>query len=685
MRGCRSLPSVLLLAVPVTDATVHAQTWVDRTEHPRFNASYHVRGGPDDGPVLERLGGLHAWTGSGWRRFAPVPNGGASIVELAFDRQRGRTVALVLDPFAQDLRTSELVGGNWLAAGPTLPAGTDIHYDPALGRVVAFGHPSATTTQDHSWDGVGWIPMTPNLRPPHVRGLVAADLQRSRLVVHTTGLQGLAPQTWEWDGAQWSQRPSAISPPPRAHGAMAYDEAAGRVVLHGGITAAQVPLADTWAWDGVGWTDLNPATVPPATGRPLLGYDRNEARLLLIDASGTAADDHVWVGNDWRPVATGRPRAYAWQSATDPVRGVLVQYAADATWTWDGVTWTRAVTPGPSSRIAPAASDPSTGDVVVFGGGAFGNPFLTFGDTWTWNGSAWSQRNPVPAPPPRRQHALVTRGASSGVVLFGGTSPGYLPLADTWLYSGGTWVDLTPSLPTSPPGGPTYGASGAPGSDPVVLAGDEVWRFDGAWNLVSSTLPPVGFPNIGLRPDGRPVLAGSTGSGNASYEFVNGVWLPQGELPIGFDSTAHDPLRGNLIGFDRGEPYVYTAAPASAVEVGAGCGNPAPRLYEDGFPRIGNPGLLLRAADTQVVTLFALDFASQPLALGSGCTSYLAAPTVVGIIVPNVHGVAALPLPVPANNAFRGLAVWAQVATLQPGGPLGGIAVSAALRLTLGD
>src|SRR6185436_7514834 len=78
--------------------------------------------------------------------------------------------------------------------------------------------------------------------------------------------------TWEWDGATWTQRmPQSIPPARRSHAA-AYDAARGRVVVFGGNGSGGA-LADTWEWNGTDWTSRSPATSPFARDSHALAYD----------------------------------------------------------------------------------------------------------------------------------------------------------------------------------------------------------------------------------------------------------------------------------------------------------------------------------------------------------------------------------------------------------------------------
>src|SRR5262249_18754158 len=149
---------------------------------------------------------------------------------------------------------------------------------------------------------------------------------------------------------------------------------------------------------------------------------------------------------------------------------------------------------------------------------------------------------------------------------------------------------------------------------------------------------------------------------------------------------ASDPLRGRLIGTVGNGIYVYSDTPAAEVTVGSGCGAPVPHLVGEGIPITASPGYRLDAFVTAgAPVLLAMGFNGAAIALGGGCTQLLAAPVTVGFALADARGFAALPAPVPDNAALRGLTVHAQIATLQPGGPFLGLALSAGLRITVGD
>src|SRR5262249_20893601 len=148
-----------------------------------------------------------------------------------------------------------------------------------------------------------------------------------------------------------------------------------------------------------------------------------------------------------------------------------------------------------------------------------------------------------------------------------------------------------------------------------------------------------------------------------------GSWVRRNNALAQLISMERDPLRGRLIGSSGVETHVYSDTPAAEVTVGSGCGAPVPHLVGEGVPITASPGYRLDAFVTaNAPVLFAMDFNGAAIALGGGCTQFLAAPVTVRLAVADARGFSALPAPLLDNAALRGLTVHAQIATLQPGG-----------------
>ena len=68
---------------------------------------------------------------------------------------------------------------------------------------------------------------------------------------------GVENDTWQFDGATWTQvTASAVSPVSRVQEALAYDPPLGGLVMWGGVGKAG-DLADTWLFAEGQWSQLN--------------------------------------------------------------------------------------------------------------------------------------------------------------------------------------------------------------------------------------------------------------------------------------------------------------------------------------------------------------------------------------------------------------------------------------------
>jgi N-acetylneuraminic acid mutarotase len=119
------------------------------------------------------------------------------------------------------------------------------------------------------WDGVTWTQLAPATSPPARAGHAMTTVGNKIILFGGTGAGGVVlGDTWEWDSLTWALVGSGTNPTARTGHAMA---ALGqKVVLFGGQAAeagfgvAETPLHDTWEWDGATWTQLAPLTYPTA-------------------------------------------------------------------------------------------------------------------------------------------------------------------------------------------------------------------------------------------------------------------------------------------------------------------------------------------------------------------------------------------------------------------------------------
>lgn len=406
-------------------------------------------------------------------------------------------------------------GLQWqLLAPPTSPpARTDsmFAFDGARGRAVLFAGtavvgPNYYLTDTWEFDGAVWTQRTPALSPPWRRdGGFAFDALRGVVVLFGgDGQSGFRQDTWEWNGAAWTQRAPANRPSARMGAAMAWDPFRGRVVLHGGLSAAGL-VNDVWTFDGVVWQPLTTTNAgpglylhsllhDPATG-DLLAFGGYTPTLTALDGSGT------WRAGPAVPyvAATGGPAPVV----VDPARGGLVRFGElfdNRTHLWDRTSWTSVQTPlAPPRRIFGAMW--SDGVSAWLFGGADTMLGTSYGDTWRWDGALWWPVANGAAPAPRYESAVAYDAARGVAVLFGGL--GAFALGDTWTFDGFAWTQRWPTV--APQARYGHGLAfdplrartvlfGGTRSSPATLLAD-TWEWDGAgW---TQQLPPVSPPAVG--------------------------------------------------------------------------------------------------------------------------------------------------------------------------------------------
>jgi hypothetical protein len=248
----------------------------------------------------------------------------------------------------------------------------------------------------------------------------------------------------------WTQKQDE-GPSPRAFPAMAYDSGRGRTVLFGGssIIEAGTLSGDTWEWDGANWTQMADSGPSPRT-QSVMAYDAQRAQTVLFSGLGVVEgqDTWGWDGNNWTQLAdSGPPQRVLAAMAYDSKRQRSLLFGGGAseaygdTWAWDGAAWTQLAEAGPPPRYAPSMGYDTSRDRSVLFGGEAGIGGTTFGDTWEWDVAAWTQISSFGAPPCGGA-ALAFKGDS--VALLGGkkpffsTNPGGLGI--TWTWDGQHWT-----------------------------------------------------------------------------------------------------------------------------------------------------------------------------------------------------------------------------------------------------
>jgi len=446
---------------------------------------------------------------------SPPAQQGAAMV---FDTSRGVSV-LIGAGGADDVW--EWNGVSWRRAcdagcavgGPLPRQRLAAAYDPVRRRTVVFGGRTGAGMSDETWEwnGQGWQRQCPGggcITPPaRAAHAMAYDEAIGGVVLFggdTVGVidgaftndGGLSNDVWVWDGATWTElctdRACALSKPTaRLDAAMVFDDAAGVMVMHGGLSAASsscddesLPfedrqlfalLGDTVTFDGTVFTaqavaDPEVDGDPGVRRRHGMSWDSLRQRVVLV---GGVADE---------PCAALE----------------CSHFNARDTWEWDGASWRKFVdAPQPSERDGvSAAFDASTRQEVLLVGG--GGSIFRFGERWRTSGSLTTVEGRVST-------------SDDGALLFGGLSGG-TPTAFTGFAQDANFFPLLcfrPPCPPSPParhlhasaesplGGTTiFGGSLA--ANPFDAVSSDTWQFTNRW-----TEACVGCTDAVSRPDPR--------------------------------------------------------------------------------------------------------------------------------------------------------------------------------------
>jgi cysteine-rich repeat protein len=185
----------------------------------------------------------------------------------------------------------------------------------------------------------------------------------------------------------------------------------------------------------------------------------------------------------------------------------------------------------PPARHFGALVTTGTG-VLLFGGTGLG--FVPLRDTWTWDGADWTESTAPSGVAERFSTAVAYDAAHDRVVLFGGNNPGNAFLDDTWLWDGATWTDAAPV--TRPTGRYMHAMAYDAARGQVILFGGrtaggvvtETWRWDGVdWaEATPATRPPARiFPMMADDPGrGEVVLVGGQAPDGTSTFADTWTW-----------------------------------------------------------------------------------------------------------------------------------------------------------------
>lgn len=242
------------------------------------------------------------WQGDRWAQQFPANNPDARFDHaMAYDRARDRVVLFGGESFGSRRGdTWEWDGTNWAlvsTGGPSPRLGHVMAYDEVTQQVLLFGGDDGFYRNDTwAWNGVAWSLLTTVGPSPRAHAAAASDPLRDRVVLFggkatvdpASGLQ----DTWEWDGATWTQASPSASPPARSRHVMAFSGGCGQVLVAAGEIAGSFDVTDTWKWNGTRWIadDIGLFLVSPS-----MAYDLASSRMIAFGGLGDGGiQDVTW-------------------------------------------------------------------------------------------------------------------------------------------------------------------------------------------------------------------------------------------------------------------------------------------------------------------------------------------------------------------------------------------------------
>jgi len=477
------------------------------------------------------------WDAAGWHRLTATPiAAGNAFPPLVYDSDR--KLPLLVTTNGTAVITWTLVNDHWkqVASGgvPATP-GSSMAYDEAHHVAVWVGADD-TATETWTWNGVVWTRQTPTTAPSRRwYGAMAYDPAHQRVVM----FGGLDPgpsntlydETWEWDGADWTERLAVTRPPARYEGSLV-STSTGAMLVGGVDLGSTLPFDDRWTWDGSAWAlqaSGDPFSGQVATDRASqriwrVGTDFVTGTLNVFQRLGLSGwgDEQANVVPTYLGIPSSRNVAY------DAHAGRLVFVSPFTAWSWDGA-W-HALPPPPSASNANLAYDPVRERVV----GSTGNgTFELVGDQWV---------NTVGSP----GIDVIAFDGKRGKII--GMGPGVIA---TW--DGATW---TPVMTTGAPfaGWQNLVYDARRGVD-VALVSGQVFELDGTTWTASFAPPPSAQYELLYDPNtgSRWFWDLQTADGSIGFwELAGGTWVRR---MVSFDVfgkvlIAADPIGQRVLAYE---------------------------------------------------------------------------------------------------------------------------------------
>ena len=306
-----------------------------------------------------------------WTQLSPASSPpGRDNAAMAYDALQSQAVLFGGSASSGDLNDTWVWDGTtWTqktpANSPPARTGAAMVFDAAHKQVVLFGGYGTDDLNDTwVWDGTNWTEKTPPNSPQarYSPGMVY-DAAHSQVILfggYSDGSGGAMGDTWVWDGTTWNQKTPQSSPTARSDLALVYDSAHSVVVLfRGGNEDTGVYFADTWTWDGANWTQQPSQLSPTARTDLAMAYNAAAREAVMFggwDVNGNnLGDTWVWNGSNWSQVQTSPvPRGVA-AIAYDSAHSQVVMFGGTDLVFFYGDTWVwGTASPGAMAQVASA-------------------------------------------------------------------------------------------------------------------------------------------------------------------------------------------------------------------------------------------------------------------------------------------------------------------------------------------
>lgn len=270
------------------------------------------------------------------------------------------------------------------------------------------------------WDGSRFISRKALAPNPKQAAAIAFDEVHREIVSYSgmaVPIYYLEPldELWLKSAAGWNARGVLPRPLPRHNAGMAWDAVHQRVVMFGGSSIFGSPMGpvgqlfgETWEWDGAAWTQRTPTTAPQAGGVLSTTWDSSSQRVVML-----TNQDGVWSwdGNDWSRLADASSlSSFDSAIAFDRTSLKLLMVTGQNTY--------ELATDGGWSTIASASLPANiTRSELVWDSQSNRVLLQAFRGTFEWNGVTWVDLRPR-VKPLSEPEAMVFDGNLNRVTLF---------------------------------------------------------------------------------------------------------------------------------------------------------------------------------------------------------------------------------------------------------------------------